>query len=395
MKKKRKKRKRALYKFLYVFLNSILIILALSITGFASYKFTLLYYDKFGMPKKNDKIANAISEMYGEVTVTDISKNLIYAVGDDNKLKAVVLEIFNTNTDNMDYITIPLKTQFTLSNELYQKICASGCDIPQIMKLSHLIKYFSDKSMYEYGVILIEDLLDVDIDYYTAMPVEEFKSMFKQGDAPIAYANDGTEMQSYYEWHLKHSFIKKLSVSDEKEIETYFKDLMHSCKSNLNIKSKLEYVKEYKNIHPNLIYEHSLFGSLKNDDFEINVDESNRLIKTILENDTYTKEQKEGTSVSQKGSIGRTIQISNASEIDGLAAKYQTILTNAGYTIASIGNYTGEKASQTKILVKDEEIGADLLSYFTNGVVEKAELPYGCDIQIVLGTDAKMDTSDY
>lgn len=396
MKKKRKKKKRALFKFLYVFLNSILIIAALCFAGFLSYKLTILYYDNFGMPEKDDKVASVISEIYGEVNVTDVSKNLVYAVGEDKKLKAVVLEIFNTNTNNMDYITIPLKSQFTLSNELYQKLCASGCDVPQIMKLSHLHDYFSKDAMYEYGVILIEDLLDVDIDYYTAVPVDEFKKIFKQGNARVAYAKDGTEMQSYYEWHVKSSYIKKITALNEKEMESYFKDLMRSCKSNLNIKSKLEYVKSYKNINPNFIYEHSLYGVLKNYDFEINVEESNSLIETILTNSTYTKKQTSATtSVITKVSLGYTIQILNASQINGLAAEYQTMLTNAGYTIASIGNYTGETAAQTKILVNKEDLGTDLLSYFSNAIVEKTELPYGCDIQIVLGTDAKRDSSSY
>ncbi len=365
------------------------------VTGFISYKLTLLYYDNFGGPK-DDKTARIISELYGEVEVTEVPKNLIYAVGDDKELKAVVLEIFNTKTNNMDYITIPLKSQFTLSNELYQKLCASGCDIPQIMKLSRMDDYFSDETMYEYGIIMIEDLLDVDINYYTALPADEFKKMFKQRHAMVAYAEDGTEMQSYYEWHLKKSYIKKISAFDENDYEDYIKEISKVSESNLNIKSKLEYAKSYVNMNPNLIYEHSLYGKLNNNDFEINVEASNQMIQMILSNPSYTNEQtEEVTTATKQASLGYTIQILNASEINGLAATYQTTLTNAGYTIASIGNYTGEMATQTKILVSEEGLGTDLLTYFKNAVVEKAELPYGCDIQIVLGTDADISTGSY
>jgi len=389
----KKKKKKAVRKFLYIFLNSILIILAFMVTGFISYKLTLLYYDNFGGPK-DDKTASIISELYGEVEVTEVPKNLIYAVGEDKELKAVVLEIFNTKTNNMDYITIPLKSQFTLSNELYQKLCASGCDVPQIMKLSRMDDYFSDETMYEYGIIMIEDLLDVDINYYTAVPADEFKKMFKQRDAVVAYADDGTQMQSYYEWHLKKSYIKKIAAFKEEEYEDYIKEISDFCESNLNIKSKLEYAKSYVNINPNLIYEHSLYGKLNNSDFEINVEASNQMIQTILSNPSYTTQQtEESTTATTKDSLGYTIQILNASEINGLAAEYQTSLTNAGYTIASIGNYTGEMATQTKILVSEEGLGTDLLTYFENAVVEKAELPYGCDIEIVLGTDANISTS--
>ncbi|MFA9465303.1 MAG: LytR C-terminal domain-containing protein [Velocimicrobium sp.] len=389
--KKKKKKKNALRKFLYVFLKSIFILFAFFVLGFISYKITLLYYDNFGGPE-DDKVASIINDLYGEVEVTDVSKNLIYAMGDDNELKAVVLEILNTNTNNLDYITIPLKSQFVLSNELYQKLCASGCDVPQIMKLSHLDDYFTNKTMYEYGVILMEDLIDIDINYYTVVPVHKFKEMFKQGDAFVAYAGDGSEMQSYYEWHLKKSYIKKIAAFHEEEWKDYIKKISSFCESNLNTRSKLEYVDNYARINPNLIYEHSLYGTLNNNDFEINVEATNEMIQTILSNASYTIEQADTiTTATTKVSLGYTIQILNASQINGLAAQYKEMFTTQGYSIASIGNYTGEMASQTKILVNKEGLGTDFLTYFTNAVVEKAELPYGCDIQIVLGTDAKTE----
>lgn len=383
----KKKKKTAVGKFLQIFLKSIFVIFMLVVTGFVSYKITLLYYDNFGGPE-NDKVAKAVRELYGEVEVTDVSKNLIYAVGEDKQLKAVILEVFNTNTNNVDYITLPLKAQFALSNELYQKLCNSGCDIPQIMKLSTMDNYFSGETLYEYGVIMIEDLLDVDINYYTAVPVDKFKKMFKQGEAAAVFAEDGTPMQSYYEWHLKKSYIKKISAFEAQEWEDYIKEVSDFCKSNLNVKSRLEYAKKYPQVNPKLIHTHSLYGTLQNNDFEINTEESNQMIQAILTNPSYTAAQTAAEGAQTKVSLGATIQILNASAINGLAAKYQTTLTTAGYTIASIGNYNGETAVQTKILVNKEGLGTDLLTYFTGAAVEMAELPYGCDIQIVLGTDA-------
>lgn len=392
---KRKKRKRSAFqKFMYVFLRSIFTILALFIAGFISYKITLLYYDHFGGPSDDDKSAKLIRELYGEVEVTDVAKNLIYCVGEDKEIKAVVLEIFNTNTYNMDYITIPMKSQFTVSNELYQKLCASGCDAPQIIKLSKMDNYFSDETLYEYGVILLEDLLDIDIDYYTAVPVEEFKKAFKQGDATIAYAEDGTTMQSYYEWHLKKSFINQVRELSESELEDFVKEEASLCESSLNTKSKVEYVKSYVKVNPDYIYEHSLYGIIEGGEFEVYVDESNQLIQTILNNATYTTEQTDTVRTAvTKVSLGYSIEILNGSQIDGLAAKYQSELSDAGYMISSIGNYNGGTVTQTKIRVSEEGLGTDLTTYFTNAIVEKADLDYGCDIQIILGTDANTEAA--
>ncbi|MDK2808140.1 MAG: hypothetical protein PWP24_874 [Clostridiales bacterium] len=386
--KKKKKSKRILHRFFTVFFKSIFIMAGLFLTAFASYKITLLYYNNFGGPSDN-KVTDIVNELYGEVEVTDVSKNLIYAMGDDGKLKAVVLEIFNTNTHNMDYITIPMKSEFTLSNDMYQKLYSSGCDVPQIMKLSHLTNYFTGKTMYKYGTIMIEDLLGIDISYYTVVPVQKFKVMFKQRDAALAYDSDGNPMQSYYEWKIKKTFVKKISGLDEEAFRTYVKELATFCESDLNTKSKLEYADDYAKVTPELLYTHSLYGSLTNDDFVIDKEESRQLVQNILSNASYTQAQVQAkTSDSAQSSAGCIIEILNASQINGLAASYQTKLTDAGYTVASVGNYTGELAAQTRILVSKEGIGTDLLSFFQGAVVEKADLPYGCDIQVVLGTDA-------
>lgn len=361
--------------------------------GFTSYKLTLLYYNEFGAPK-DDKVAGLINELYGEIEVADVSKNLIYAVGEENEIKAVVLEIFNTNTNNMDYITIPMKAKFTISNELYQKLCASGSGAPQIMKVSRMSNYFNDATLYEYGVIMLEDLFDIDINYYTAVPVDLFKKMFKQRDAASAEAGDGTPMQSYYEWHLKESYLKEITGLKDKDLERYIKERVNASKSNLSLRSKLEYVPNYEKVNTKLIYTHSLYGRMENLDFEVNVEESNRLLQRILENASYTTEQKNAKPASEtKTSLGYNIEILNASQITGLAAQYEEKLVQDGYTVSSIGNYTGVVAAQTRIIVKEEGFGTDLLTYFAGAVIEKGDLTGDYQIQIILGTDAKIDTN--
>lgn len=391
--KKRKKKKNAGKIFLQGFLKSFLILLALLATGFIGYKGTNFYYSKFGGPG-DDKAAQIIKELYGEVEVVDIAINLIYCVDGDNQINAMVLEIFNTNTSNMDYVTIPLKSQFTISNELYQKLCASGCDAPQIMKLSKMDEYFSDETLYEYGVILLEDLLDIDINYYTAVAKDTFKQMFKKKAPPLSYNEEGIVISSDVQWNLKQSYLKEIgALTDESELEDYIREKLKKCKSNLNTKSKLEYGEKYRKVNPSLIYTHSIYGVLENNSFDIDVERTNLLFQQLLSNSSYTMEQKDtngGTKAVERISLGAAIEILNGSGITGLAAKYQTSLLEGGYTVSKIGNYTSQTEQATRILVKEEGLGADLLEYFEGASIEVSQLPDGVDIEIILGSDANL-----
>lgn len=391
--KKRKKKKNAGKIFLQGFLKSFLILLALLGTGFIGYMGTNFYYSKFGGPG-NDKAAQIIKELYGEVEVVDIAINLIYCVDGDNQINAMVLEIFNTNTSNMDYVTIPLKSQFTISNELYQKLCASGCDAPQIMKLSKMDEYFSDETLYEYGVVLLEDLLDIDINYYTAVAKDTFKQMFKKKAPPLSYNEEGIVISSDVQWDLKQSYLKEIgALTDESELEDYIREKLKKCKSNLNTKSKLEYGEKYRKVNPSLIYTHSIYGVLENNSFDIDVERTNLLFRQLLSNSSYTMEQKDtngGTKAVERISLGAAIEILNGSGITGLAAKYQTSLLEDGYTVSQIGNYTSQTEQATRILVKEEGLGTDLLEYFEGASIEVSQLPNGVDIEIILGSDANL-----
>lgn len=60
-----------------------------------------------------------------------------------------------------------------------------------------------------------------------------------------------------------------------------------------------------------------------------------------------------------------------------------------GYTIDSIGNYMGQMQTESSILVRSADVGADLLLYLEGSRLTVSEaLPEGIDIQIILGTDA-------
>lgn len=388
---KKKKKKSAGKAFLAGFAKSLLIISLLFLTGFASYKVSLFYFNERGVAG-DSKASQVIRELYGTVEVEDISKNLIYNI-DNGKIKGLVLEIFNTNTGNMDYITIPTATEITISNELYQKLAKAGCEAPQIIKVSAIHKYFSEATMYEYGELILNDLLGIDIGYYTVMEPEEFQKIFEKTEYKEAVrTEEAAQIQTVEQWVLKDTWVNELKAveKDEKAVKDYIEAASGNWESNLSVRSRKKYAADYLKWNMDNTYFHTIPGIKEEKAYVVLPGETKALVEQILGNEAYTGPQSsQSTAMAGEDSRNCIIQILNASQINGLAAKYKEILEQQGYTIESVGNYMGQLKTQSSILVREETFGADLLLYLENAELTASEaLPEGIDIQIILGTDA-------
>ena len=127
----------------------------------------------------------------------------------------------------------------------------------------------------------------------------------------------------------------------------------------------------------------------KDEYFDVALEESKVLVNTIMENNLpYMQEQAAAKKQEQVNSKGYSIEILNASGINGLAASYETLLTEKGYTITHVGNYTLGSLTRSRIIVKEAGLGQDLLEWIGEASVEVGNLPNGVEIQILLGTMA-------
>ena len=82
------------------------------------------------------------------------------------------------------------------------------------------------------------------------------------------------------------------------------------------------------------------------------------------------------------------IQIYNGGNISGLAKKYTDMLTTEGYRLETPDTYRDTQMPYTRIQVKEDGIGEDLIRYFRNARIEVApEVVGGADIRIILGTE--------
>ncbi len=357
--------------FLVTFIKSFIVIMVLLLVGAGSYRLTMMYYratDEEG-EESGEKFLNIV----GDVTAGEVSSNLVYKVSEDGKtILGLVLELFNTKNNNLDYVTIPETMRFTVSNEMYQRISVVSPETPQIIYISRLKEYFEGDAAYEYGVILLQEHLGVDVGYYTAMDEKEFDAYLTKREVDGAYVlTDQAKGEMG-------------ALAEAKNWEDYIEERYQRVKSNLRIKQKLKYTEALTNMQPDKVYSHVLAGAMVDGAFEADVEGAGRLYRSILGQASYTVSQDQAEDLTG-ASMGKNIEILNSTGVSGLAASFQQALVQDGYTVGRIGDYTGGAMEETKIYVRKKGMGADLSIYFKQAEVEVQKLEKGVDIQIIVG----------
>lgn len=375
--------------FMKGFLKSFLLIAVLIGTAYGSYKLTMHFY-------KPDKVANdskaeeIISDMVSDVPVEKVSKAIIVSVDHETgKISRIVLEIFNTYTCNMDYITIPANTQFTLSNELYQKINALNQEVPQIVTLSDMNQYFSGENDYQYDMFILEDLLGIDIHYYSVLDDSDYSKVFTEEKRTFIYQTKEEEqrvMTAGVQVFSPDFLLQLEHIKDEPALVEFVKNWYKNLDTNLAEVNKLKYVADYLQVEPDYIYYHSLYGEEKNGCFFADQEVAVPMLKELERNTVkYQEPQPDEAGEVGRVSEGLKIRILNGSGISGLASAYKDILTLDLYNVTGIANYVQDDLEITRIVVKQEGMGLDLLKYFNEAVLETGQTREGTDIEIILG----------
>lgn len=383
--------------FILSLLKSILGIAIIIAVGFASYKISYMV-----LSNNSENVgtsSNEIKDIVEEAQTDEISKNLIY-VSNDNKISHLMLEICNTKTNNMDYITIPVGTDYTIPTEMYQKLSIVNQEIPQIIRIGRLKQYFqNDEDAYGYGELIIEKMLGVKISYYTVLDQETYLNHYSRRNTevkfkPLSLAESSSEKSVTVTEKINvasRSYVNQLKdiKGDQNKIAEFIKDQYERVDSNLTVYNKIGYVESYEKMDPDLIHYWGIPGKYSDKIFAVDTKASKSFINNLANNTTtYTQAQvfNKVVKTSTKSSKGKSIIVLNGSQIGGLATAAKTTLTNAGYKVKKIGDYTAATLTQTKIIVKEDGVGKDLVKYFSNPVVETGTVDTGYDIKIIIGT---------
>ena len=408
-------KKNAVKFFFKSLLKSILVIMSILAVGFISYKVSYEYLSRQLEEGKLDVQEKELESILDQAKTDEISKNLIYVINDKQKITHMMLEICNTNTNNMDYITIPVNTDYTIPAKMYQKLCVVGEEIPQIVRLSMLRKYFADmkdSEAYGYAELIMEKLLKTDISYFTVITEDIYELHYQEQKMTTQYTKvqdssvqtaspDGSSKPQNYSASvtmkvtvLSDSFTNQLNdlAGDESKIMAYIKDQygQDGVQSNLTVYNKIGYIEAYMKMDSSLYHYWGLPGEYNGKLFRADTLSASKFIKKLESvTETYTEPQSEEKAVpvkKQVSSVGKKIIILNGSKIAGLAALKQKELVDAGFTVPKVGDYTQEVLTRTRIIVSKKKMGADLTAYFKNPELVVGETQNGYDIEIILGT---------
>lgn len=375
------KRNKHFHAFVRGFVRTGCMMLLMFIVGLATYKLTIGVYklthkDVVQTSSQGVIIAN-------DGTADNVCKNLIYITDDEENIQGYILEILNSYTNNLDYVTIPNTTQFALSTELYQKLYAKNEQIPQIISLKDLNTYFDKSTRFAYGKLIVNELLGTELSCYTIIDSETAASIFNEETRTIALqTNEQVEGAVYV---LKDSLMESITEDESYSMKEYLARFYEVAKSNLPLESKQKYASAYRNVNKDYIYYHIIPGVQQTDYYDADLELTQNLINQLVNNEAYSVTQEETQEVATISSVGLKISLLNGSKITGLASKYSNIIQNAGFSVSEIGNYTDEILQSTRIIVAKEGMGRDLLPLFQDAEVEVGTVPVGFDIQIILG----------
>lgn len=240
------------------FLKSIVFVLIFFAVGVISYQIVMALWnvpEAQGLsPVRRDETKK---EAITVASIDDISKNLIFVVNSDTgEFKHLLLEIFHCKDKRMEYITIPIRTQITISESLYQKLTLVHPAIPQVMKLSAMTGYFDEDVIYDYSVLIMKDILGIEISYYTAISEELYNTMFTSIDnSHSVFSNDYKE------------FLRSIKTAEE--LKDYIEETYPNVISNLSLFEKMNYFESYLRTPLNRVTFNLINGNDKNSAYYI------------------------------------------------------------------------------------------------------------------------------
>lgn len=212
-----------------------------------------------------------------DVAVDEIAVNLIYRINRDG-IDQAVLEIFNSKSGELDYVTIPGNTELTISKQFanklkkYNVLCSK-----KTIRLNELDKYFENNA-YQVGQLLIRDVFGIEVSYYTAIQTKVFVKYFVE-DSSIIYV--GKKQYQYDVQKFSETFKTKLNQFDL-QLEQLICDSYNDLDTNFNLNNRLKYVPKYDKTDVDKIYNWHIIGKNKYGKFVIDSKVNSAMLSKIM-----------------------------------------------------------------------------------------------------------------
>jgi anionic cell wall polymer biosynthesis LytR-Cps2A-Psr (LCP) family protein len=274
--------------FIKGFLKSFFIVVILLGVGVLGYKATIHFWQA---PQEEAILAyqnETIPERITKASMDSVSRNLIYCYDEEtNEITKIVLEIFHSENKQLTYLTIPMRTQLNISDSLYRKLTVVNPETPQILQLTAMNNYLEGEAIFEYGVLIIEDLLGIKISYYTAMAQSIYETIFESTYIKEANDKDDTSFNDGYATLPVETFAKQYkktikAFKDSEDIKEYIEKLYPDLKTNLPLSSKLKYLDGFSEIQSEHVSFELIKGNNKNSAFYLDVGPAAKQLNDLI-----------------------------------------------------------------------------------------------------------------
>ncbi len=292
----RQKKKSIKSMFIRGFLQSFFIVAILLAAGVAGYQLTIKRWTVQEQVQEVLQVPEPTKTPISEVRMDDISKNLIFCYDSDtNTIRRLVLEVFHREKKQLTYLTIPMNTQLVLSDTLYKELVLYQPAMPQMLRLSAVAGYLEAPVIFDCVVLMVEDLLELPISYYSVLPDALYGTIFeekdilpdttakmllspqkpkqgKSGDGKSGVGTSGQTGEVQEAEVFTGEYLKLLkTLDDEAELEAYIEELYQEMSSNLPLSDKMNYLDSYFGISMEDISFTRIAGENKNSGFAVDL----------------------------------------------------------------------------------------------------------------------------
>lgn len=405
----------------------------------------LAYYKVTGeMPfaEKTDVVTNASDmNLLDAIIGRNIKMNVaVFGVDADGTRTDVIFVVhYDSARESLSLVSMPRDTRVSPCAEVQTNWNSAGKSYPGVMKLNAIHSYSPKDTACENTVLQLEDMLGIHIDHYVKINFEAFRAivdavggvevdvpqdmywdMSDTGDIKINLKKglqhlDGEKAEQLVRFRryaegdvgriqVQQLFLKALAekvLSTEsivKNLPEYIEVMYKYVETDLKLTDALKYANYITKLDMNKISMETLPGvgqyvgnvSYFIHDAAATREMVDRVFYNVEPIVSTEEEEKTEQPAAPQDSKAYLIEVSNGGITNGLAGKYTEKLAAEGYQMAKATTYHGEQIKQTRIQVKEEGIGSDLVQYFSNAKIEVApDEIKNADIRIILGLDEK------
>ena len=422
---------------LLVKLVSVALLMALIAAGSfeaVTYYLTGDFYDMKKAAQETRKAAesNTQEEKKALLDNDNIESTMIYVDSADNTREYIFVRIYDKKTHRLDVVQVPQNAKVRVTPERLKKIQTVLPGVRADLDLHSIAVAFKDD---KYGILsdIMEDVTGLDIMGYDAFTEDQIIDIlnagkkvtyhfddsmsFRNSKGVLKYIDAGDQKLSGDQAAALMSHLDGSTNQESARLErtgTYLQSFIGKVASGDNTKEVVDKYqssavsKKDKGVTP----DSEIFDKLSEDSIMIRVMQGGEkdgyynldaqkvqlqissLVKQMdgKQSDSSAQSTTEDKEDEKEAADSRdlSIELYNAALFEeSIAGDWRAFLQSEGYNITLIDNYKDEgPISKTRIEVKEDGVGEDLLEYFPDAdIVIVDSIPTGGDIRIRIGTD--------